>query len=269
MHTEISGKRRLAWCFGDMFIGNSSGFPLPKLLQPVWIGRLRIMDEVPSLWRTRRGFTLIELLVVIAIIAILAALLLPAIGRAKGSAHSVTCRNNLKQWGLATELYASEHGDYLPPEGFANPTATHTNSGWYVQLAEQLNIPRYHDMEWRTNASAETGRTVWLCPSNRRRSNGNNLFHYCLNEYVDGSGTDDRPTLISNIRQPSYVVWLFDSKNLPAVGRWSFVHNDLHQGGAQFLFLDGHVARFRNSEYWDFAADRARTNNPELRWHPD
>src|SRR5512138_458517 len=82
----------------------------------------------------RCGFTLIELLVVIAVIAILAALLLPAIGRAKGKARDTVCFNNLRQWGLATQLYATAHEDFLPPEGFPNPTASHTNLGWYIQL---------------------------------------------------------------------------------------------------------------------------------------
>lgn len=214
------------------------------------------------------GFTLIELLVVIVIISILASLLLPALGRAKGTAHGSACLNNLKQWGLATQLYAADHEDFLPPEGFANPTDSHTNNGWYVQLAREMSIPRYHDMDWRTNPGADPGRTVWLCPSNRRRSNGNNLFHYSLNENVDGSGSTDQPTHIATIRRPSSLVYLFDSKNLPAIGRWSFVHTNLHRGGAQFLFVDGHAARFRGVEYWDFSNNRALTNNPALAWFP-
>jgi len=61
-------------------------------------------------------------------------------------------------------------------------------------------------MPWRTNASLDPGRSIWICPSNPRRSNGKNLFHYCLNEEHDGTGTKDQQTRLSSIRHPTTVV---------------------------------------------------------------
>ncbi len=219
--------------------------------------------------RLNRSFTLTEMLVVIAVIGILAGLLLPTLHHSKEYAYTTTCINNLKQWGDALHVYAADHGDFLPPEGWANPKLpSHFVNGWYVQLPQVLRIPPLYGMPWRTDSNIYPHNSVWICPSNPRRSNGYELFHYCLNEYVDGTGANDQPTTLSAVPRPSDVVYLFDSKNEPAIGSWTFVHTNLHTGGANFLFLDSHVVRLKAADYWDPVTQKAITNNPSIVWIP-
>ena len=93
------------------------------------------------------------------------------------------------------------------------------------------------------------------------------LFHYCLNEHINGSGAGNQARLAS-IRRPLLTVWLFDNGKTIGVAQQNNVHTSLHNRGAQFVFLDGHVARFHNTEYWDFNSNKGITNNPELVWIP-
>ncbi len=215
--------------------------------------------------RLERAFTLIELLVAIGILALLASLLLPVLSRSKDKAKGVACLNNLKQWGTATHLFASDNNDFLPKDG--SPNGTSIDEGWYNDLPRVLGLAPYRLMSWRTNAVMEPGRSLWICPANPRRSNGNNLFHYCLNEHVNGSGAGKQVRL-GSICYPTRLIWLFDNGKLAGVAQQNNVHTNLHNRGAQFTFLDGHSARFRNSDYWDFALDEGRTNNPALMWMP-
>src|SRR5471032_2019605 len=89
--------------------------------------------------QTRRAFTLVELLVVISIIAILAAMLLPALAGAKKKAQQASCTSNLRQWGLAIQLYVGDNGENIPRDGM-NASGTYgagdsrQDNAWFTLL---------------------------------------------------------------------------------------------------------------------------------------
>ena len=110
----------------------------------------------------RRGaFTLIELLVVIAIIAVLAALLLPALARAKEKARSTQCMNNMKQILLASRIYADEFDDGLPPYGIAGVPPNQ-----FVVVKSGVNTS--NDQGWPDTLLPYVGKNtnIFNCPAN-------------------------------------------------------------------------------------------------------
>jgi prepilin-type N-terminal cleavage/methylation domain-containing protein len=101
---------------------------------------VRRLKSAAAAGKKHGAFTLIELLVVIAIIAILAAMLLPALAKAKDKAKQTNCLSNLKQWGLAMNLYAGDYRDGIPRDGMSAAGTYPGNSGAHADPNAWFNL---------------------------------------------------------------------------------------------------------------------------------
>ncbi len=110
---------------------------------------------------SKKNFTLIELLVVIAIIAILAAMLLPALNKARDQARGTYCLNNLKQLGGLYQFYASDYDDWII-RGRKLVNGCSTGDGWFYQIVDLGYLGSTH------YSIARKPKSIFVCPSDKR-----------------------------------------------------------------------------------------------------
>ena len=230
-----------------------------------------------KLLHNRLAFTLIELLVVIAVIAILAALLLPALSKAKEKGQAVKSLSNVKQWVYAFHMYEDDNEDYFPYEGNTGD-AINMNlnlEAWYNVTPVYMQQEPLKDLYIRGWRPMPGQNSIWVCPSIRRPpptpTLSNPYFMYVFNNRMDPNAPLGRFKR-SQVTYPSDTITFTESEGQFPAATWQSTPR--HNMRANLGFVDGHGAPVPRKDYWrDSGAGQDSSNwefntGTKVYWYP-
>ena len=215
----------------------------------------------------RSGFTLVELLVVIAIIALLAAFALTALVRARENGRSARCVSNLRQWGLALQLYMGDYDDYIPRRGQGVQPLTIINrpEDWFNCLPRYLGSQSYSNLVSQGRMpQAGDASSIFIDPS--AKNPGSTYFlPYAMNMYLSPWIRPEQHRLLE-IPNPGQLAFMADASGkyastVPSQLGYSVLAR--HAGRANVVFVDGRVDSF-SGDY--LGCGVGEPTQPDIRW---
>jgi len=238
-----------------------------------------------SIW-PRRAFTLIELLVVIAIIAVLAALLLPALAGAKTATHRTKCLSNFRQWGLAMQMYLDDHENFMPRESYGRGVQKNrwqhikdpiSSDVWYNTVPPYASVLSISNYYYQRPAFYEPP-SLFQCPA--ARCNQADIFvdfSMAMNSKLIKVGL---PVNINDLCNPTKTVMFLDNRllgeplirpgmTLEQLGQPSADAKRFsirHGGRGNLMFWDWHIESRRGSEVVDVTTGESFEPQSRIAW---
>jgi prepilin-type N-terminal cleavage/methylation domain-containing protein/prepilin-type processing-associated H-X9-DG protein len=219
------------------------------------------MDDLPPSRSCRRlglrlgrGFTLVELLVVIGVIALLIAILLPALSKARRNARDVACASNLRQIGLALRAYAVDNRDSLPPGLIIYPNGEDALWGNFVNfyiIKSELN------RQWVTD---KTISKLWICPSGLVPNSENYYSGHTVAMPDLELAPDVKPYKFAQLRWDNALVW--DGAQFPIDNKGNYGTSYLGYNIDGGLFNAGYIIHPRWRKYWYLDTSDPQRDDP-------